>query len=156
MPAKQHIISLSPAERASLEQASHNNRRSILEKTRARILLLSDSNCPRDSGGSLCDLEIASLLKVNALTVSSVRRRAHERGLLESLQRAHQSKRKARKLDGAKEAHLVAITCSAAPAGAARWSLRLIRERLIELELVEEIGLETIRTTLKKTLSSRG
>ena len=156
MPAKQHLIALSPLERKALEKASTNHRHSIMEKNRARILLLSDGNCPRNQGGSLRDLEIAARLKVNVLTVSNVRRRAHERGSMECLTRALQNKRKARKLDGAQEAQLVAVTCSAPPTGAARWSLRLLRERLIELEVVEEIGLETIRTTLKKTNSSPG
>ncbi len=67
------------------------------------------------------------------------------------MQHKEQEKRKARALDGEQEAHLVALTCSALPDGEARWSLRLLRERLIEMEIVEHIGLETIRTTLKKT-----
>jgi hypothetical protein len=62
----------------------------------------------------------------------------------------------ARKLDGAGEAHLVALTCSAPPQGFARWTLKLLRERLIEMEVVDSIAPETIRQTLKKTRSSRG
>jgi len=85
-----------------------------------------------------------------------LRRRACERGVLEVIPHQAQSKRKARKLNGRQEAQLVAVTCSAPPPGAARWSLSLLRERLIEMEIVEHIGLETIRTTLKKTRSSRG
>ena len=156
MPAKKHIIRLEEGERAALEQASLSNRRSVREKTRARILLLSDANCPRQEGGSKSDSEIAAQLKVSALTVSQVRARAHERGLLACLVRQEQRTRKGRALDGAGEAALVALTCSAPPPGAARWSLRLLRERLIEMEVVENIGQETIRTTLKKTPSSRG
>ena len=151
MPAKQHIITLSSGNRESLEKASANHRYSVLEKKRARMLLMSDTNSPRTEGGSLTDQEIASCLKVHPVTVSNVRRHACERGFLECLKRAHQPKRKERKLDGAQEAQLVAITCSAPPEGASRWTLRLIRNRLIELEVVEQIGLETIRTTLKKT-----
>lgn len=156
MPAKQHIIQLSPEERSQLEQVSQSNRRSVREKTRARLLLGSDTSVPREEGGDQSDLELAARYKVNPLTVANVRRRACERGVLESLVRGEQTKRKARRLDGAGEAQLVAITCSTPPAGDARWSLRLIRERLIELEVVESIGLETIRTTLKKTRSNRG
>jgi transposase len=70
--------------------------------------------------------------------------------------RQQQRHRKARKLDGTQEAHLVAVACSTPPEGASTWTLRLLRERLLELEVVEHIGLETIRTTLKKTRSSRG
>lgn len=156
MPAKQHIIKLKSCERTELEKVSQSNRRSVREKTRARILLGSDTSVPHAEGGSQSDTELATRYKVNLLTVSNVRRRAHERGVLESLKRGHQQKRKARRLDGAQEAQLLAVTCSAPPEGAARWSLRLIRERLIELEVVEGIGLETIRQTLKKTNSSRG
>ncbi len=156
MPAKKHIIHLTAEERAALEKASHNHRLSHLEKTRARILLSSDTNCPRTEGGSLQDGEVASLLKVSASTVSNVRRRAHLRGVLECLPRAPQPSRKARKLDGAGEAHLIAIACSTPPQGAARWSLSLLRGRLVELAVVESIGLETVRTTLKKPNLSLG
>lgn len=156
MPAKQHIIALSGEERASLDKVVRSTRRSLLEKRRARILLESDTNVPREVGGSQSDLALAARHKVNALTVANVRRRAHERGVVASVMRAEQHRRKARKLDGAQEAQLVAMTCSAPPDGCSRWSLRLIRERLIELEVVEDIGLETIRQTLKKTHSSRG
>lgn len=156
MPAKKHLVKLSSEARAELEKVSQSNRRSVREKTRARILLWSDMGLSRDEGGSLRDSEIAAQLKVSPLTVSKVRQRAQERGALASVKRQEQHRRKARKLDGAQEAQLIAIACSARPEGVARWSLRLIRERLIEMEVVETIGLETIRTTLKKTNSSRG
>lgn len=151
MPAKQYLIQLSPDERAQLEKESSNPRRSVREKTRARILLLSDSNSSRLEGGSSTDLEIAAGLKINVVTAASVRQRFHERGLLPCLVRAHQPNRKAPKLDGKAEAHLIATACGAAPEGASRWTLRLLRERLIEMEVVEQIGLETVRSTLKKT-----
>jgi hypothetical protein len=156
MPAKKYVIALSDAERASLEKVSASNRRSVREKTRARILLHSDSHTSREAGGSCTDDWIASHLKVSALTVANVRQRACARGALESVMRQEQLHRKTRKLDGAQEAHLVAVACSTPPDGASTWTLRLLRERLIELEVVEHIGLETIRTTLKKTRSSRG
>ncbi len=156
MPAKQHIILLRAEERHALEQLSRNNRSSVREKTRARLLLGSDTGLPADQGGSQSDLALAARFKVNPLTVANVRRRAHERGAVASLVRGQQTKRKARRLDGAAEAQLIALTCSAPPQGCASWSLRLIRERLLELEIVESIGLETIRQTLKKTPSNRG
>lgn len=156
MPAKKYVIALRAAERASLDKASASNRHSVREKTRARILLRSDSHTPREAGGSGTDDLIAAQLKVSALTVANVRQRACERGALESVTRQEQRHRKARKLDGTQEAHLVAVACSTPPEGASTWTLRLLRERLLELEVVEHIGLETIRTTLKKTRSSRG
>jgi transposase len=156
MPAKAHHIRLSPEERAALEKVSHSNRRSEREKKRARILLLCDANTRSEEGGSSSDAQVAAQLKCSPNTVYQLRRRAQERGAVEVVTRQEQLQRKARKLDGAQEAHLVAVACSTPPEGAATWSLRLLRERLLELEVVEHIGLETIRTTLKKTRSSRG
>lgn len=156
MPAKKYVIALSAAERASLDKVSASNRHSGREKTRARILLRSDTHTPREGGGSGTDDLIAQQLKVSALTVANVRQRACERGALASVRRQEQLHRKSRKLDGHQEAHLVAVACSTPPEGASTWTLRLLRERLLELDVVEHIGLETIRTTLKKTRSSRG
>jgi len=156
MPSKKHRIRLNEHERVELLKAAQSNRRSVREKTRARALLLSDESCPRSEEGSLRDAEIAVRLGCSALTVSNIRQRACERGALESTRRSAQKHRKSRKLDGRGEATLVAVTCSSPPTGQARWSLRLLRERLIEMEVVEAIGLETIRTTLKKTHSNRG
>ena len=156
MPRKQHLVNLIESERAGLQKISRSNHHSVREKTRARILLLSDLSCPRVQGGSRTDAEIAEQLGCSPLTVSNVRSRAAQRGALESIRRGEQRQRKARKLDGRQEAQLVALTCSAPPEGRSRWSLVLLRERLIEMEVVEHIGLETIRSTLKKTRSSRG
>ncbi len=162
MPRKKNLVQLSQEERSGLEKMSRSNRASIREKTRARILLLSDGNCSREHGGNRNDAEIAKQLGCSPLTVSNVRSRAAQRGAVASTQRGEQQNRKARKarkarkLDGRQEAQLVALTCSAPPEGRSRWSLVLLRERLIEMQVVEHIGLETIRTTLKKTRSSRG
>jgi transposase len=156
MSRKKHLINLSSQERSGLEKISRSNRASIREKTRARILLLSDVSHSREQGASRTDEEIVKQLGCSPLTVYNVRQRACERGALPSIQRGVQIKRKARKLNGRQEAQLVALTCSAPPQGRARWSLVLLRERLIEMKVVEHIGLETIRTTLKKTRSSRG
>ena len=153
---KKNLVELSQEERSGLEKVARSNRASIREKTRARILLLSDSNCCREQGGSRSDAEIAKQLRCSPLTVSNVRARATQRGVLASLQRGEQHKRKVRKLDGRQEAQLVALTCSAPPQGRSRWSLVLLRERLIEMQVVDHIGLETIRSTLKKTRSSHG
>jgi len=156
MPVKKHLVKLSAPERASLEKVSQSNRRSVREKTRARILLASDQNVGSEEGVSLSDGELAKRFKVSSPTVSNIRRRASERGVVESIRRSEQKHRKARKLDGRQEAQLVALTCSAPPEGRAQWSLVLLRERLVEMQVVEHIGLETIRTTLKKTRLSHG
>jgi len=156
MSAKKHIIALNEQEREQLEKIARSNHRSIREKTRARVLLFTDTNRSREDGGCCKDSEVASRLACAEWTVGQLRRRACERGVLEVIPHQEQSKRKAPKLDGRGEAQLVAVTCSAPPPGAARWSLSLLRERLIEMEVVEHIGLETIRTTLKKTRSNPG
>lgn len=156
MSAKKHIIALSDQERTALEKIVRSNRASIREKTRARILLLTDSNRSHQAGANRKDSQVASSLRCTTWTVSQVRRRACERGVLQVISHQEQLKRKRRKLDGRQEAQLVALTCSTPPKGRARWSLVLLRERLIEMEVVEQIGLETIRTTLKKMHSSRG
>ena len=121
-----------------------------------------------DTGGSvpdeasLQDSEIAKHLRCAPLTVSQVRKKAAERGAVAAIEHKEQEKRKARKarkarkLDGEQEAKLIAVTCSAPPEGQKRWSLRRLRERLIEMEVGEDMGTETIGTTLKKTNSSRG
>jgi hypothetical protein len=156
MPAKKYIIILSAEEREKLERVCRSHRHSAREKKRARILLMADTGVSHAQGGSWADAAIAQKVECDVLTVERVRQRAFERGALASLKRQEQQNRKARALDGAGEAALLAITCSTPPDGAARWSLRLLRERLIEMEMVENIGQETIRSTLKKTPSSRG
>lgn len=156
MSRKQHLIHLSPEELNALERISHSNRASIREKTRARILLLSDVSHAREQGASRTDAQIVEQLGCSPLTVYNVRRRAVERGVLASIQRGEQKQRKARKLDGRQEAQLIALTCSTPPEGHSRWSLVLLREKMIEMQVVEQIGLETIRSTLKKINSSHG
>jgi hypothetical protein len=89
-------------------------------------------------------------------TVARVRQTAVQAGLDAALQRKLPNRVYTRTLDGAGEAHLVALTCSTPPEGAGRWSLRLLADRMVELDYVEAISHETVRQTLKKTNSSRG
>jgi hypothetical protein len=148
MPAKKYRVALTPEERQQLQKIAQSNHRSVREKTRARILLLADT---QSEDGCLKDAQIAGQLRCTALTVSTVRQRASERGALAAIKHKQQQRRKARALDGEQEAHLVALTCSAAPQGRKRWTLQLLKDRLIQMEVVENIGMETIRRTLKKT-----
>ena len=156
MSARKNIVALSSTEREELDKVSRSNHRSIREKNRSRILLLADVSCSRAQGARRSDDEIAQELGCAPLTVSTVRAKACERGAVAAVTHKQQLKRKAPKLDGRAEAQLVAVACSAPPQGRSRWSLMLLRERLIEMEVVEHIGLETIRQTLKKTRLSRG
>ena len=152
MSSKKYRISLSQDERAKLEKVGRSSRRSPREKLRARILLLADESDPNPvSDNSPSDSYIAKQVRCAPLTVSKLRNRAAVRGAVESVFHKPQQNRKARALDGEKEAQLIATVCSVPPAGRKRWTLRLIKDRLIERSVVESIGCETIRRTLKKT-----
>ncbi len=85
-----------------------------------------------------------------------MRQRFVEQGLESALNRKARSRNKRRRLDGCQEAHLVALACSSAPEGHAPWTIRLLADKMVELEYVEEISRETVRQTLKKTNSSLG
>ena len=147
MPAKKYYVRLTEPEREEATRWSKSQRRSERERKRARILLLADET---QESGPCTDGEIAAQLKVDALTVSRVRQRFAERGLLPTLKRKEQQKRKERILDGAGEAHLIALTCSAPPDGHKRWGLHLLKDTLIEQQVTDTISHETVRQTLKK------
>ena len=153
MSAKKYHVSLTQSERDELVRLSKSQRHSERERKRARILLLCDE---AKEGGADKDTDIAAQVKVAPLTVNRTCQRFAERGLRKSLAHKEQETRKSRVLDGDAEAFLVATTCSTPPAGYKRWSLRLLREALIEQQIVDAIGKETVRQTLKKMNSSRG
>ena len=112
------------------------------------MLLLADED--REDGGRT-DADIASVLGGGASTVERVRKRCVEEGLEAAVERRKQVNRKLRKLDGEGEAKkLVALACSAPPEGHARWTLRLLADKLVELEIVDSIHKETVRKALKK------
>ena len=109
--------------------------------------------CKADEG--LSDQRVAEDVMVGSATVSRVRQRFVEGGLERALNdRPRPGKQ--RKLDGKQEAHLVAVACSTAPEGHARWTLRLLADQVVKLEFTESISRETVRQVLKKTNSSRG
>ncbi|PZV07925.1 MAG: IS630 family transposase, partial [Leptolyngbya sp.] len=119
---KKYIVDLTLEEREYLEEFTTTGRHAAYQITRARILLKADRNQP---GGSWCDAEIKAALDVGIATVERVRRCFVEVGLEASLKRQSGGGRK-RKLDGEQEAHLIALRCSDAPPGQARWTLRLL------------------------------
>lgn len=153
MAKKKYIISLSAEEREELEQLTTTGKVSAYKMNHARILLKADTN---QHGGGWTDESISQALDISVATIERVRQRFVETSLEAALSRQVQQHRKPRRLDGEQEAHLIAITCSKAPEGYARWSLRLLAERMVELEVVESICHETVRQTLKKTTSSPG
>ncbi len=121
--------------------------------TRARILLKADHG---EGGPGWSDAAIAGALEVDPSTVLRVRRQFVTDGLATTLARKRPDRVYPQRLDGGQEAHLVALTCGAPPAGRERWTLRLLADELVRLEVVETISYETVRQTLKKTRSSRG
>lgn len=145
---KKYIVDLSAEERTELEQFTTTGRRAADQITRARILLKADCNQP---GGSWLDEEIASALDVSVTSVERLRRRFVELGLPACLKRQPGGGRKQRCLNGEQEAHLVALVCSAAPTGRARWSVRLLADEMVRLGYVESVSHETVRQALKKT-----
>jgi transposase len=121
--------------------------------TRARILLKANHG---EGGPGWSDAAIAGALDVDPSTVLRVRRQFVAQGLAATLARKRPDRVYERALDGEQEAKLVAMTCGDPPEGQERWSLRLLADELVRLEVVETISHETVRQTLKKTSSSRG
>ena len=116
-----------------------------------RILLKADQS---PEGPGWVDEKIAEAVETSQPTVSRVRKQYFEEGLEAALNRGAPNREYQRKLDGEQEARLVALACSEPPEGQARWSLRLLADKLVELEIVEEVSYQTVRRTLKKTPSS--
>lgn len=150
---KVYRVRLTAEERAQLRALLSKGRASARTLTHARILLKADEG---EAGPCLTDDEIALDLDVNRSTVERVRVRCVEEGFEAALRPRPSRQLHPRKLDGFQEAHLVALACSPAPKGRKRWSLRLLADKLVELEVVDDISHETVRQTLKKTNSSRG
>jgi hypothetical protein len=116
-------------------------------------VLKSDSS---PGGPSWKYKDICDAYEVSSLTVYNVRKNYVEDGLKRAMLRKKPERVYERRLDGEGEAHLIALACSEPPDGYERWSLRLLQDRLVRLEIVENISHETIRQTLKKTSSSLG
>ncbi len=144
-------VVLSEAQRAELRGLVGSGTAPARMLTRARILLKADHG---EGGPGWADSAIVAALDVNASTVLRVRRQFVAEGLDATLARKRPDRVYERRLDGAQEAHLIALACAAAPEGQARWSLRLLADELVRLEVVETISYETVRQTLKKTISS--
>lgn len=153
MPKKKYIVSLTPEERQELEKLTTTGKTAAYKVNHARILLKADINI--ESGG-WTDQAISEAIDISPATIERVRQRFVEQGLDSALTRKARSRNKGRRLDGCQEAHLIALACSSPPDGQARWTIRLLADKMVELEYVEQISRETVRQTLKKTNSSLG
>ena len=151
---KVFVVRLTEAERLELDALVRKGKASALTIARARILLKADQG---KDGAAQTDAQIADALSVTPKTVFNVRRRWVEEGLEVAICRKKQDcPSRSRKLDGEAEAKLVAACCGPAPQGRARWTLRMLAGKLVELEVVPSISPETVRRTLKKTRLSLG
>ena len=144
MARKIHRVRLADEEREDLKSLANKGRCSAQKQTHARILLQCDEN---REGGGRADAAIADALDIGSATVARVRRRCVEEGIEAALNRRPQANRRPKVLDGEAEARLVAAACGEPPEGRAKWTLRLLADRLAELEVVESVSTETVRRT---------
>jgi transposase len=146
---KRYRITLETDERQSLEQLLAKGKADVRRLKRARILLMSNES---QRGRAWCVARIAEAVDCGPATVERVRRRFVEEGLELALSPYRSPRREYRsKLDGEQEARLITLACSQPPEGRGRWTLRLLADAMVELEMVDSISHETVRQTLKKT-----
>jgi len=150
---KKYVVTLTDEERRSLRGLVSSGKGAARKLTHARILLQGDSG---EGGVGWTDERICEGLGVGVSTVERVRKRFVEEGLEAALVPRKPDRVYQRKLDGDGEAHLMALACSESPEGRSRWTLRLLADRMVALEYVDELSHETVRGVLKKKSSSRG
>lgn len=149
-----HTIELSKEQREELEELVNKGTAPARKIKHAQVLLKSESST---NGRKWSDAQIQAAFDVSPATIWRIRKRFVEQGLQDALHRRPQPERpEKRKLDGEREAHLIALTCSPAPEGQKRWTMRLLADRFVKLGYVEQIDQKTVWTALKKTNSSRG
>jgi len=150
---KRYVVRLEPEERERLEAMERRGKHRAQALTKARILLMADVS---EAGEGLSDGRIIEALGTNPATVHRTRKQLVEEGLDAVLSRKPRAMPAVTKIfDGAAEARLIALACSQPPQGHARWSLRLLESKVVELGIVERASDTTIQRTLKKTRSSR-
>ena len=149
MPAKRYPVGLDQSERDYLLELIASGTESARKLTRGRILLKADEG---ELGPAYADKDIKEALEVSIPTIQRTRKIFALEGLTAALTPKKRSKpSRPKKFDGEKEAHLIALACSEVPEGHARWTLRLLAEKMVELNHVSSVSHETIRRTLKKT-----
>ena len=150
---KKYVVTLTDEERAMLETLTRAGKAAARKLTHARILLKADAS-PGRPGWQ--DQQICAALDVSESTVRRVRQLCVEEGVPAALSPRPTRRPRVCKLDGAEEAHLIALACSAPPAGQKRWTLRLLAQRMVELAYVDTLCHETVRQVLKKANCSPG
>ena len=150
---KKYIVTLTEEERRMLREMVSRGKAAARKLMHARILLKADSS---DGGPGWDDGAMAEGLEVGRATVERVRKAFVEEGLEAALERRKPRRQYLHTLDGDGEAHLIALACGQAPEGRSRWTLRLLADRMVALEYVEEVSKDTVRRVLKKTSLSLG
>lgn len=144
---KEYVVALTDDERRTLKELIAAGTAPARKLTHARILLKTDQG---PDGPGWVDERIAEAVEISQPTVARVRKQYVEQGLEAALNRRAPRREYQRKLDGAQEARLIALACSEPPQGQARWSLRLLADKLVELEIIEAISYQTVGRMLKK------
>src|SRR5215210_319547 len=139
---KRYLVALTDEERAYLERVIMAGIAPARKLTHARILLKADAP---PHGPGWVDDRIAEAVEVSQPTVARVRRQYVEQGLEAALNRRAPRREYRRKLDGEQEARLIAVACTKPPAGQVRWTLRLLADKLVELEVVDDVSYQTVR-----------
>ena len=146
--AKKYKVTLTESERQELHAMISRGKGAARRLAHARILLQADESA---GGPGRTDAEVAAALDTTTRTVERVRQRFVTESLDAALRPKPTKRVYARKLDGEQEAKLIATACSAPPAGTRRWTLRMLADRMVELEVVDAVSHETVRQALKKT-----
>jgi len=150
---KKHVVRLSAEERQQLETLIRKGKGAARRLLKARILLKADVS---DAGPGWSDSRIITALDTGASMLYRVRKQLVDEGFEAVLSRNQRAMPAvARIFDGEREAKLIALACSKPPKGRARWTLRLLESKVVELGIVDRASDSTIHRTLKKTVSSR-
>ena len=144
--SKKYIVKLTDEERGSLTKLISSGKASARKINHAHVLLKADNS--NGEGGT--DAQIAKAVDTSIPTIERIRKAFVEEGIEEAINNGKRNYQQPRKLDGVKEAHLVALMCSEAPQGHGRWTLRLLADKMVELNYVDSVSYETVRRTLKK------
>lgn len=150
---KKYVVKLGDEERERLDSLIRSGKHPAQRLMKARILLKADAG---ESGEAWSDSQIAKALDTSLATIARTRQQLVEEGFDAVLKRKHSpASARARIFDGASEAKLIALVCSEPPKGHVRWTLRLLEDKVVDLNIVERVSDNTIGRTLKKTFSNR-
>jgi len=149
---KKYIVRLTGSEREELTQMVTRGKVAAYKRLHAQVLLKADIS---DKGPGWTDQKIADAFDITVRSIERIRKRLVEYGMDRAISRARGGGSK-RKLDGEKEAHLIALACSDPPEGRCQWTLKLLADKMVELKYIDTLSYETVRRILKKTKLSPG